>query len=277
MSEKFTVSSFIESKGKGEKITMLTAYDYTTAKLLDESGADTLLVGDSLGMVMLGYDSTLKVTVDDIIHHTKAVVRGAKRAMVIADMPYLSYHVSVEETIRNAGRLIQEGGAQSVKLEGGEEILDMVKGLIRAQIPVIGHLGLTPQSVNMMGGYKVQGKSEAQAKKLINDAKLLEEAGVFGIVLECVPKQLAELISKSINIPTIGIGAGVGCDGQVLVIQDMLGMYSDLTPKFVKQYRNIGDDIRAGVKEYVQEVKNGMFPEDKHSFTIKEEILKKLY
>lgn len=277
MSEKFTVSTFMESKSKGEKITMLTAYDYTTAKLLDESGADTLLVGDSLGMVMLGYDSTLKVTVDDIIHHSKAVTRGAKRAMVIADMPYLSYHISVEETIRNAGRLIQEGGAQAVKLEGGEEILDMVRGLIRAQIPVIGHLGLTPQSVNMIGGYKVQGKSEAQARKLIHDAKLLEEAGVFGIVLECVPKQLAELISKSISIPTIGIGAGVGCDGQVLVIQDMLGMYSDLSPKFVKQYRNIGDDIRAGVKEYVQEVKNGMFPEDKHSFTIKEETLKKLY
>lgn len=277
MVEKFTVSSFMESKHKGEKITMLTAYDYTTAKLLDESGADTLLVGDSLGMVMLGYDSTLKVTVDDIIHHTKAVARGAKRAMVIADMPYLSYHVSVEETIRNAGRLIQEGDAQAVKLEGGEEILDMVKGLIRAQIPVIGHLGLTPQSVNMMGGYKVQGKSEAQAKKLINDAKLLEEAGVFGIVLECVPRQLAELISKSISIPTIGIGAGVGCDGQVLVIQDMLGMYSDLTPKFVKQYRKIGDDIRTGVKEYIQEVKEGVFPEEKHSFTIKKEILKKLY
>ena len=277
MGEKFTVSSFMESKKKGEKITMLTAYDYTTAKLLDESGADTLLVGDSLGMVMLGYDSTLKVTVDDIIHHTKAVARGAKRAMVIADMPYLSYHISVEETIRNAGRLIQEGNAQAVKLEGGEEILEMIKGLIRAQIPVIGHLGLTPQSVNMMGGYKVQGKSEAQAKKLISDAKLLEEAGVFGIVLECVPKQLAELVSKSISIPTIGIGAGVGCDGQVLVIQDMLGMYSDLTPKFVKQYRNIGDDIRAGVKEYIQEVKTAVFPEDKHSFTIKEEILKKLY
>lgn len=274
---KFTVSSFLESKKKGEKISMLTAYDYTTAKLLDEAGVDCFLVGDSLGMVMLGYDSTLKVTLDDMIHHTRAVSRAAKRAMVIADMPYLSYHISKEETIKNAGRLIQESDAQAVKLEGGEEMLPMIKALIDAQIPVLGHLGLTPQSVNMMGGYKVQGKSEEQAKKLLKDAKLLEEAGVFGIVLECVPNQLAEYISKSISIPTIGIGAGAGCDGQVLVIQDMLGMYSDLAPKFVKRYKNIGEDIKEGVKEYIDEVKKGIFPEEKHSFKIKDEVLEKLY
>ncbi len=277
MDKKFTVSTFMESKGKGDKITILTAYDYTTAKLLDGTGIDCMLVGDSLGMVMLGYDSTLKVTVDDMIHHTRAVARAAKRALVIADMPYLSYHVSVEETIKNAGRLIQEGDAQGVKVEGGEEIIDKVKALIKAQIPVLGHLGLTPQSVNMMGGYKVQGKSEKQAKKLIADAKLLEEAGVFGIVLECVPKQLAEHISKSIKIPTIGIGAGNGCDGQVLVVQDMLGMYQDLAPKFVKRYANIGETIQAGVSEYILEVKSGAFPEDKHSFMLKEELLEKLY
>lgn len=277
MDKKFTVSSFLQSKAKGEKITMLTAYDYTTAKLLDTAGVDCMLVGDSLGMVMLGYDSTLKVTVEDMIHHTKAVARGAKRALVIADMPYLSYHISMEETIRNAGRLIQEGDAQGVKLEGGEEIIDKIKGLIKAQIPVLGHLGLTPQSVNIMGGYKVQGKTDEQAKKLIADAKLLEEAGVFGIVLECVPKQLAEYISKSIKIPTIGIGAGNECDGQVLVIQDMLGMYTDLAPKFVKRYENIGETMQAGVKEYIKEVKTGEFPEDKHSFMLKDEVLEKLY
>ncbi|SES86505.1 3-methyl-2-oxobutanoate hydroxymethyltransferase [Anaerobranca gottschalkii] len=275
--KKFTVSSFLDSKEKGEKITMLTAYDYTTAKLLDEAGVDSILVGDSLGMVMLGYDSTLKVTLEDVLHHTKAVVRGCNRAMVIADMPYLTYHISVEETVKNAGRLIQEGGAHAVKLEGGEEILPMVKGLIRAQIPVLGHLGLTPQSVNMMGGYKVQGKSEESAKKILRDAKLLEEAGVFGIVLECVPDRLAEHISKSLKIPTIGIGAGAGCDGQVLVIQDMLGMYSNLSPKFVKRYKNIGEEIKAGVKEYIKEVKAGSFPEEQHTFKISDDILEKLY
>ncbi|QNO13805.1 3-methyl-2-oxobutanoate hydroxymethyltransferase [Alkalicella caledoniensis] len=277
MDKKYTVSSFMQSKVKGDKISMLTAYDYSTAKLLDEAGVECLLVGDSLGMVMLGYDSTLKVTVDDMVHHTKAVARGAKRALVIADMPYLSYHISVEETIKNAGRLIQEGDAQGVKLEGGEEILDKIEALIKAQIPVLGHLGLTPQSVNMMGGYKVQGKSEEQAKQLIADAKLLEKAGVFGIVLECVPKQLADHISKSISIPTIGIGAGNGCDGQVLVIQDMLGMYSDLAPKFVKRYKNTGETMKEGVREYIQEVKSGAFPEDKHSFMLKDDVLEKLY
>ncbi len=274
---KFTTTSFIKSKKEGKKISMLTAYDYSTAKLLDEAGVDSILVGDSLGMVILGYENTLQVTVDDMIHHTKAVTRGVKRAYVIADLPFLSYHISVEETIRNAGRMIQEANAHAVKLEGGREVVDKIEALIKAQIPVMGHLGLTPQSVNMMGGFKVQGKDEQQAKKILEDAKLLQEAGVFAIVLECVPAKLAKLISKSIDIPTIGIGAGKDCDGQVLVIQDMLGMYSDFTPKFVKKYCEVGSVIKDAVKEYKEEIQAGLFPEEVHTFKIKEEVLQKLY
>jgi len=274
---KFTTTSFIKSKKEGKKISMLTAYDYSTAKLLDEAGIDSILVGDSLGMVILGYENTLQVTVDDMIHHTKAVTRGVKRAYVIADLPFLSYHISVEETIRNAGRMIQEANAHAVKLEGGREVVDKIEALIKAQIPVMGHLGLTPQSVNMMGGFKVQGKDEQQAKKILEDAKLLQEAGVFAIVLECVPAKLAKLISKSIDIPTIGIGAGKDCDGQVLVIQDMLGMYSDFTPKFVKKYCEVGSVIKDAVKEYREEIQAGLFPEEVHTFKIKEEVLEKLY
>ncbi|WP_353894119.1 3-methyl-2-oxobutanoate hydroxymethyltransferase [Proteinivorax hydrogeniformans] len=274
---KFSVSSFAKAKKKGEKITMLTAYDYSTAKLFDNAGIDALLVGDSLGMVMLGYDDTLKVTVDDIVHHSKAVARGCKNAMVVADMPFLSYHVSKEESIKNAGRLIQEGNAQAVKLEGGIEIIDKVEGIINAQIPVMGHLGLTPQSVNIVGGYKVQGKSEKQAQKLIDDALALEKAGVFAIVLECVPAELAEIVSEKLKIPTIGIGAGNKADGQILVYQDMLGMYSDMAPKFVKQYANVGGQMETAVKDYIEEVKESNFPQKEHSFTIKEDVLKKLY
>ncbi|HKL10492.1 MAG TPA: 3-methyl-2-oxobutanoate hydroxymethyltransferase, partial [Clostridia bacterium] len=216
MAKRFTVNDFIESKKNGRKISMLTAYDYSMAKLLDESGVDSLLVGDSLGMVVLGYEDTLQVTMEDMIHHCRAVSRGVKGAMVIGDMPFMSYHVSVEETVRNAGRLIKEGLAQSVKLEGGREIADKIRAVIGAQIPVVGHLGLTPQSVNMFGGFKVQGKSEDAAKKIIEDALLLEEIGVFAIVLECVPAELAKIISEKLTIPTIGIGAGADCDGQVL-------------------------------------------------------------
>ena len=274
---KFTTTSFIKNKKEGNKISMLTAYDYSTAKLLDEAGVDSILVGDSLGMVILGYENTLQVTVDDMIHHTKAVTRGVKRAYVIADMPFLSYHISVEETIRNAGRMIQEANAHAVKLEGGREVVDKIEALIKAQIPVMGHLGLTPQSVNMMGGFKVQGKDELQAKTILEDAKLLQEAGVFAIVLECVPAKLAKLISESIDIPTIGIGAGKDCDGQVLVIQDMLGMYSDFTPKFVKKYCEVGSVIKDAVKEYKEEIQAGLFPEEIHTFKIKEEVLEKLY
>ncbi len=275
--KKFTVSSFLTAKNNSEKITMLTAYDYSTAKLLDQAGVDSLLVGDSLGMVMLGYESTLQVTVDDIVHHCRAVSRGTQRALVVADMPFLSYHISVEESVRNAGRMIQEGGAGAVKLEGGEEVIDKVKAIIRAQIPVMGHLGLTPQSVNMLGGYKVQGKNEAQARKLLADAKLLEEAGTFAIVLECVPEKLAKLVSEQLSIPTIGIGAGKYCDGQVLVIQDVFGIYADIKPKFVKQYAQVGEMMQQGCRQYIEEVKAMAFPAGEHSFPMDEEVLSKLY
>lgn len=275
--KKFTVSSFLGAKKSKEKISMLTAYDYSTAKLLDESGVDSLLVGDSLGMVMLGYENTLQVTVEDIIHHCKAVARGTKRAMIIGDMPFLSYHIDIQDTIRNAGRIIREGNAQAVKLEGGREIVDKVKAIVNAQIPVIGHLGLTPQSVNVFGGFKVQGKTEEQAKRIIEDANMLQEAGAFAIVLECVPEKLASIITEKLEIPTIGIGAGRYCDGQVLVTQDMLGMYTDFTPKFVKKYANLCDEIQNATKNYMDEVKSEAFPSKEHTFGIGEDVLKKLY
>jgi 3-methyl-2-oxobutanoate hydroxymethyltransferase len=274
---KFTVSSFIASKEQGTKISMLTAYDYSTAKLLDEAGVDSILVGDSLGNTMLGYDNTLKVTMADMLHHTSAVVRGVKNAFVVGDMPFMSYHVSVEDAVINAGRFIKEAGADAIKLEGGEDVVDKVRAIVKAQIPVVGHLGLTPQSVNMFGGFKVQGKSEAQAKKLIEEALLLEEAGCCAIVLECVPEKLAKIVSEKLTIPTIGIGAGKYCDGQVLVIQDMLGMYSDFTPKFVKKYADIGSAMKKAVEDYKNEVQEMAFPEEKHTFKIKDEVLDKLY
>ncbi len=274
---KKTTSWFAKAKLEGEKITMLTAYDYSTAKLIDQAGIDSILVGDSLGMVMLGYDSTLQVTMEDMIHHTKAVAKGTSEAMVIADLPFLSYHISVEEAVRNAGRLIQEGGAQAVKLEGGREMVPAIEAIIKAQIPVVGHLGLTPQSVNVFGGYKVQGKELEDAQKIIEDALLLQEAGVFAIVLECVPEKLSEIITKKLKIPTIGIGAGNVCDGQVLVVQDMLGTFTDFKPKFVKTFGNIGANTKDAVKEYIEEVKNTEFPGKEHTFSIKDEILEKLY
>lgn len=277
MNKKFTSTSFMESKNNNRKISMLTAYDYSTAKLLDEAQVDTILVGDSLGMVMLGYENTLQVTMDDMIHHTRAVKRGVKKAYVIGDMPFMTYHISVEDSVRNAGRFIQEAGADAVKLEGGKVVADKIKAIINAQIPVVGHLGLTPQSVNMMGGFKVQGKDEKKAKELIEDALLLEELGCVAIVLECVPAKLASIISDKLSIPTIGIGAGNGCDGQVLVIQDMLGMYSDFTPKFVKKYADLSEHIKKAVNNYCDEVRSGAFPDEKHTFKIDEETLDKLY
>ena len=275
--KKFTVASFLKAKKEGKKISMLTAYDYPMAKLLDEAGTDCLLVGDSLGMVVLGYETTLQVTVDDMIHHCRAVTRGTKSAHVTVDMPFLSYHISVEDSIRNAGRLIQEGGATAVKLEGGVNVIDKIKAIVNAQIPVMGHLGLTPQSINMLGGYKVQGTKLEQAKKLIEEAELLQQAGVFAIVLECVPEKLAKLISEKLEIPTIGIGAGKYCDGQVLVTPDMLGIYSDFKPKFVKQYANLGDMITKACTQYISEVQQQQFPDAEHVFTIDDEILDKLY
>ena len=263
--QKITTSVIREKKIKGEKITMLTAYDYATAIVLDESGVDIILVGDSLGMVVLGYDSTLPVTMEDMLHHTKAVARGTKRALVIADMPFLSYQVSTEEALRNAGKFLKEAGAQGVKLEGGREIADLIRKITSIGIPVMAHLGLTPQSVHQLGGYKIQGKDDATAKKLIEDAKIVEEAGAFSVVLECVPAALAGKISQAIAIPTIGIGAGVHCDGQVLVINDMLGMFERFTPKFVKKYCNLNAQMKEGVKKYIDEVKSGAFPDEEHS------------
>jgi 3-methyl-2-oxobutanoate hydroxymethyltransferase len=233
-------------------------------------------VGDSLGMVMLGYENTLQVTMDDMIHHTKAVARGTRNALLIGDMPFLSFHVSVEEAVRNAGRFIKEARAQAVKVEGGPDIVDKIRAIIRAQIPVLGHLGLTPQSVNAMGGYKLQGKSIETARRMIDDALMLQDAGVFGIVLECIPDDLARIMTERLEIPTIGIGAGPHCDGQVLVIQDLLGLFRKMRPKFVKTFTPGGDTTVAAVKQYIEEVRNGRFPAEEHTFHMDESLLAKL-
>lgn len=276
MNKKFTVKSFQKAKDEKRQISVLTAYDYSMAKILDSAGVDALLVGDSLGMVVQGHDSTISVTIDDMIYHAKAVTRAAKRALVIVDMPFMSYHVSVEESVKNAGRLMKEGGAHAVKLEGGVEFAETIRQIVLAQIPVMGHLGLTPQSLHMFGGFKVQGKNLSQAQKIIDDAKALEDAGVFSITLECVPEELSKIISETVNIPTIGIGAGKYCDGQVLVSNDMLGMYSDFVPKFVKQYAHLSSDIEDAVKTYIKEINESSFPEKKHTFTIDEDVLNNL-
>lgn len=273
MGKKVTTRTFKQWKESGKKITMLTAYDYSTAKLLDEAGIDSILVGDSLGNVVLGYEDTIYVTMEDMIRHTGAVSRGAKRALVVGDMPYLSYHGDINEAVRNAGRLIQEGHAGAVKLEGGREILDVVHALIRAKIPVMGHIGLTPQSINQMGGYLVQGKNIEDAGRLIEDAKLLDEAGVFAIVIECVPKEVAEEITRQVSCPTIGIGAGNMTDGQVLVSNDAFGTYSDKSPSFVRVFSNVGEMIGQATKEYIEKVENETFPSDQESFHLKEEQL----
>lgn len=274
---KNTVLTFQQKKADGEKISMLTAYDYSTAKLIDESGVNAILVGDSLGNVVLGYEDTLSVTIDDMIHHGVAVARGAKNSMVVIDMPFMSYQTSVYDALVNAGRLMKEGRANAVKLEGGKEVCPQIKAITDAGIPVMAHLGLTPQSINAFGGNKVQGKTEAKAQKLLDDAKAVEKAGAFAVVLECVPAKLAELITRTINIPTIGIGAGAGCDGQVIVYQDLLGMFSDFTPKFVKKYADIGSIMKKAFKEYIKDINSGAFPEEKHTYKIDDDIIEKLY
>ena len=274
---KNTVVSFREAKQKGEKICLLTAYDYSTARLMDEAGINGILVGDSLGNVMLGYEDTISVTMEDMIHHGAAVARGAKNALVIIDMPFMSYQTSVYDAVVNAGRLMKEGRASAIKLEGGSEVCPQIKAITAASIPVMAHLGLTPQSINAFGGFKVQGKSEAAARKLLEDAKAVEEAGAFAVVLECVPAKLAKMVSKSISIPTIGIGAGKGCDGQILVYQDMLGMYSDFTPKFVRRFATVGETMKAAFAEYCKSVQDGTFPAPEHEFAISDDVLEKLY
>ena len=274
---KNTVSTIRKQKEDGDKITMLTAYEYSTAKLMDESGINMILVGDSLGMVMLGYEDTVSVTMEDMIHHTAAVSRGTKNAMVVADMPFMSYQTSVYDAVFNAGRLMKEGRSNAVKLEGGISICPHIKAITEASIPVVAHIGLTPQSVNAIGGFKVQGKSEEAAKKLLEEAKAVEAAGAVAMVLECVPAKLARLITETVNIPTIGIGAGAGCDGQVLVYQDMLALFSDFKPKFVKHFADVGSMMKAGFAAYIREVKDQTFPAEEHTFKIDEEIISKLY
>ncbi len=273
---KNTVVTFQQMKDKGEKITMLTAYDYSTAKLVDQAGINSILVGDSLGNVVLGYPDTVSVTMEDMIHHGAAVARGAENALVVIDMPFMSYQTGVYDAVVNAGRLMKEARGQAVKLEGGEEVCPQIKAITTASIPVVAHLGLTPQSINMFGGYKSQGRDLRSAKKLIRDALLVQEAGAFAVVLECVPEVLATLISKKLTIPTIGIGAGAGCDGQVLVYADMLAMFSDFRPKFVKAFANVGEAMRAGFKAYDEEVKAGTYPAEEHNYTMKDDVYDEL-
>jgi len=273
---RVTVTQIREMKQKGEKVVMLTAYDYSTAKIVDEAGIPLILVGDSLGMVMLGYESTIPVTMEEMLHHTKAVVRGTTQAMIVGDMPFMTYHLSVEQALKNAARFIQEAGAQAIKLEGGVTVAEKVRRIVECGIPVMGHIGLTPQSRLQLGGFKVQGKSPATAVRLLEDARALEEAGAFSIVLETVPAPLAKLITEKIDVPTIGIGAGIGCDGQVQVINDILGSFADFVPKHAKQYAKLTDIIKNAVTQYNDEVKAGSFPTDKQSFTMDESILAEL-
>ena len=274
---KNTVTTYQQMKDKGEKITMLTAYDYSTAKLIDEAGINSILVGDSLGNVMLGYENTIAVTVEDMIHHGKAVCRGAKNALVVVDMPFMSYQTSVYDAVVNAGRIMKETGCAAVKLEGGKVVCPQIKAITEASIPVCAHIGLTPQSINAFGGYKIQGKSLEAAQKLIEDAKAVEAAGAFAVVLECVPAKLAAKVSEAVHIPTIGIGAGAGCDGQVLVYADMLAMFSDFKPKFVRQFANVGEIMKQAFIDYDVAVKDGSFPAAEHTYKIDDEVISKLY
>lgn len=276
MEKKFTINSFGEAKKNNQKISMVTAYDYSMAKLIDRAGIDAILVGDSLGMIVQGMDNTLSVTVEDIIYHTKAVKRAVKRAFVIADMPFLSYHISKEEAVRNAGNIIKQTQADAIKLEGGTNVVQQIKAIIEAQIPVMGHIGLTPQSINLFGGFKVQGKQLETAKKIVDDAMQLEKAGVFAITLEGIPDALAQFITKKLSIPTIGIGASKQCDGQVLVINDLLGIYADFTPKFVKKFANLQPTIETALKQYIEEVNSETFPSSKHTYNIEPDIIHKL-
>lgn len=274
---KTTVTTLQKMKEEGKKITMLTAYDYSTAKLEDEAGIDTILVGDSLGNVMLGYENTIPVTVDNMITYGASVVRGAKNAFVVIDMPFMSYQTSVYDAVCNAGRIMKETGCDAVKLEGGVKFAPVIEAITNASIPVIAHIGLTPQSINAFGGHKVQGKTEAAAKQIIEDAKAVEAAGASAIVIEGVPAAIGKLATEAVKIPTIGIGAGPDCDGQVLVYQDVLGMFTDFTPKFVKRYADIGSIMKEAFADYIQEVKEQSFPEEKHCYTMKEDVIEKLY
>ncbi|MBI3292801.1 MAG: 3-methyl-2-oxobutanoate hydroxymethyltransferase [Elusimicrobia bacterium] len=264
--EPVTTTALRRMKERAEKIAVLTCYDATTARLLSEAGVEILLVGDSLGMVKLGYPTTLPVTVEDILRHTQAVSRGNTRALVVADMPFLSFQLSVSEAMRNCGRMLKEGGAAAVKLEGGHGILETVEALVAAGIPVMGHLGMTPQSLHVFGGYKVQGRSSAAARRIVADAKALERAGAFSLVLECIPPQLAKQVTRELAIPTIGIGAGPFCDGQVLVVDDLLGLHTGVSPKFVKQYAHLAPQISQAVRAYVRDVKTSRFPTAAHSY-----------
>jgi 3-methyl-2-oxobutanoate hydroxymethyltransferase len=268
--KKVTVTAFRQKKERGEPITMLTAYDYPTALAEDRAGIDSILVGDSLAMVVLGYENTLSVTMEDMLHHARAVSRGAKYALLIGDMPFMSYQVSTAEAVRNAGRFLQEAGMEAVKLEGGRDRADTVRAIVSAGIPVMGHLGLTPQSVNMMGGFRPQGKSASAAKRLLEDALILEEAGCFSIVLESVPARLAQLVSQKLTIPTIGIGAGVGCDGQVLVTHDLLGLFDRFTPRFVKKYADLHNEMQRAFTDYIEDVQQRSFPAAEHSVEMDE-------
>ncbi|SEF58387.1 3-methyl-2-oxobutanoate hydroxymethyltransferase [Lachnospira multipara] len=273
---KRTVTSLAKAKQEGRKISMLTCYDYTTACIMEKAGIDCILIGDSLGMTILGYKDTLSVTMEDMIHHTRAVSRGLDNTFLIADMPFLSYQTSIYDAVLNAGRLVKEGHAQAVKLEGGAKVCEQIEAITKADIPVCAHIGLTPQSINSFGGFKVQGKNLNQAKQLIEDALAVEKAGAFMVVLECVPAKLASIVSKKLHIPTIGIGAGAGCDGQVLVYQDMLNMFDGLKPKFVKHFANVGEEMKNAFIKYDEEVKAGVYPSEEHTFAIDEEILKEI-
>ncbi len=273
---RITIHNIKDMKKRGEKIAMLTAYDYPTARIVDQAGVPLILVGDSLGNVVLGYDSTIPVTMDDMIHHTRAVSRAVKNALVIGDMPFMTYHISTEDALRNAARFLQEGGAQAVKLEGGVNVVDKVKRLVSCGIPVMSHIGLTPQSIHQLGGFKAQGKTLEAAKALLRDALALQEAGAFAIVMETIPAPLAALISQRIDIPTIGIGAGAGCDGQVQVISDILGLFTDFVPKHAKQYACIAPIMSKAVADYLREVKEGIFPTPSHSPSMDESILDEL-
>lgn len=274
---KNTVSTLLKQKQEGKKISMLTCYDYSTAKLMEEVGVNTILVGDSLGNTMLGYSDTLQVTMEDMIHHCAAVSRGIKDILLVCDMPFMSYQASVYDAVVNAGRLMKEGHANMVKLEGGSEVCPQIEAIVKASIPVCAHLGLTPQSINALGGFKVQGKSENDAQKLIDDARAVQEAGASMLVLECVPAKLAKKITEMLDIPTIGIGAGNECDGQVLVFQDMLGMFTDYVPKFVKQFANVGEVMKDAFKTYMDEIQIGAFPAEEYSYKIDDEVIEKLY
>ena len=273
---KNTVLTLQQAKIEKKKITMLTAYDYSTAHLIDEAGVNMILVGDSLGNVMLGYEDTVSVTMEDMIHHGAAVARGAKNAMVVVDMPFMSYQTSVYDAVVNAGRLMKEARANAVKLEGGTEVAEQIRSIVAAGIPVVAHIGLTPQSVNVFGGHKVQGKTEAAARKLLADAAAVESAGAFAVVIEGVPAKLAELITQRLSVPTIGIGAGAACDGQVLVYQAMLGMYADFTPKLVKKFAKVGAVMKTTYALYIEEVGSGAFPSEEHCYAIDSEIIEKL-